>query len=66
MPKRIPTIEVSDEKQVRDYFARLEQDYPQLIETMKVMNVSYQQYLAAMQAMNQRCSISTSSAQLTL
>jgi hypothetical protein len=66
MPKRIPTIEVSDEKQVRDYFARLEQDYPQLIETMKVMNVSYQQYLAAMQAMNQRCYISTSSAQLTL
>jgi len=66
MPEPIPMIDVSNEEQVRDYFARLERDYPQLIEAMKVMNISYPQYLAAMQAMNQRPSISTSSAQLTL
>ncbi len=62
----IPQIDVRNEEQVRDYFARLERDYPQLIEAMKVMNISYPQYLAAMRAMSQQSSISTSSAQLTL
>jgi hypothetical protein len=66
MPDPIPTIDVSNEDQVRDYFARLEREYPELIEAMKVMNISYPQYLAAMRAMTPQSSVSTSSAQLTL
>jgi hypothetical protein len=61
-----PQVDLRNEEQVRVYFARLERDHPQLVEAMKVMNISYQQYLAAMRAMNQQSSISTSSAQLTL
>jgi hypothetical protein len=62
----IPQIDPGNEEQARAYFARLEREYPQLIEAMKVMNISYQQYLAAMRAMNQQSSISTSSTRLTL
>jgi hypothetical protein len=62
----VPRVDLRDEEQVRAYFARVERDYPQLIEAMKVMNISYQEYLAAMRAMSQRSSISTSSAKLTL
>lgn len=65
-PPSIPQIDPGNEDQVRAYFARLEREYPQLIEAMKVMNISYQQYLAAMRAMNQQSSISTSSTRLTL
>lgn len=55
-----------NEEEVRAFFARLEREYPQLIEAMKVMNISYQQYLAALQALNQRTSYSTATARLTL
>ncbi len=62
----VSQIDLRNEKQVRAYFARLERDYPQLIEAMRVMNISYPQYLAALRAINQHCSVSTSSTQLTL
>jgi hypothetical protein len=65
-PPSIPQIDPGNGEQVRAYFARLEREYPQLIEAMKVMNISYQHYLAAMRAMNQQSSISTSSTRLTL
>jgi len=48
------------------FFAWLEREYPQLIEAMKVLNMSYSQYFAALQALNQRSSISTSSTRLNL
>lgn len=61
-----PTLNLNDENEVRAYFTRLEQEYPQLIEAMKVMNISYQQYLAALQALTRRASFSSSSTRLTL
>lgn len=61
-----PIADLRDEDQVRAYFGRLEREYPQLIEAMKVMNISYQQYLAALHALNQRASFSSSSTRLTL
>lgn len=59
-------FDIRNEEQLRAYFARLEKEYPQLIEAMKVMNISYQQYLTALQALNQRSSFSTGSTRLTL
>ena len=59
----MPAItDVRNEEELRAYFARLERDYPELVEAMRVMNISYQQYLAALQALHQQSSISTSSA----
>lgn len=61
-----PVADIHNEEEVRAYFGRLEREYPQLIEAMKVMNISYRQYLAALQALNQRASFSSSSTRLTL
>jgi len=49
-----PDLEIRNEREVRGYFDRLERDYPQLIEAMKVMNISYQQYLAALLALTRQ------------
>ncbi len=59
-------LDTSNEAEVREYFARLEREYPQVIEAMKVMNISYQQYLEAVLALSRQPSLSTSSARLTL
>jgi len=59
-------VDPRNEAEVRAYFERLERDYPQLIEAMRVLNISYKQYLAALQALNQRSSVSTSTARLNL
>ena len=60
------TIDLRNVEQVNEYFNRLEQSYPQLIEAMRVMGISNQQYLLAMQALNQQSSVSTASAQIFL
>ena len=60
-----PVLDIRNEEELRAYFARLEAEYPQLTEAMKVMNMSYRQYLLALQAMSQPSSISTSSARLS-
>lgn len=65
-PPDWPQIDPHDDAEVRAYFARLEREYPQLVEAMKVMNISCQQYWAAMRAMNQQSSISSGSAQSIL
>ena len=63
----IPPIEnFGSEEEVRAYFARLERDYPQVVEAMKALNISYAQYLTAVKAMHQQSSVSTSSTRLTL
>jgi predicted patatin/cPLA2 family phospholipase len=62
----VPSVDVRSEQEVRAYFEQLEREYPQLIEAMRVMNISYQQYLAALRALQQQSSFSTSSTQLTL
>jgi hypothetical protein len=59
-------VDVTNEGQVREYFERLQRDYPQIFEAMQVMNISYRQYLVALQALNQRSSVSTSSTRLSL
>jgi len=64
---RVPfPSDIRNEEELRAYFALLEREYPQLIEAMRVMNMSYQQYLAVFQALNQRSSVSTSSTRLAL
>ena len=57
-------VDPRNEAELRAYFERLERDNPQLIEAMRVLNISYQQYLAALQALNQRSSFSTGSVPL--
>lgn len=59
-------VNPQNEEELRAFFARLEREYPQLIEAMKVLNISYRQYLAALQALNQSSSVSTSSSRLNL
>ena len=64
MDSLAPILDIHNEAEVRAYFTRLEREYPQLIEAMKVMNISYQQYLAALHAMSQRSSFSSSTTRL--
>ena len=59
-------IDLRNVEQVNEYFNRLEQAYPQLIEAMRVMGISNQQYLLAMQSLNQQSSISTASTRVSL
>jgi len=59
-------VDPRNEAELRAYFERLERNYPQLIEAMRVLNISYQSYLAALQALNQRASFSTSCTRLNL
>jgi hypothetical protein len=66
MPEPILMIDVSDEEQVRDYFARLEQEAPGVIEAMNLLNISYQQYLVGLLALNQPVSSSSNTAKLNL
>jgi hypothetical protein len=64
----LPTqfVDVSNEDELRAYFQRLQEAYPQVYEAMQVMNISYRQYLAVLQSLNQRSSISTNSTRLSL
>ena len=59
-------VDVTNEDQVRAYFERLQREYPQVFEAMKIMNISYRQYLAALQTLNQRSSVSTNFTRLSL
>jgi len=61
-----PVVDINNEADVREYFARLEKDYPQLTAAMNVMNISYQQYLQALFGLSRQTSFSTSSARLEL
>lgn len=65
-PTNVPPANVENEEELKAYFARLEREYPQLIEAMKVMNISYRQYIAALQLLQQQPTFSTSSTKLTL
>lgn len=62
MGMTLPTLDIRDEESVRLYFERLESEYPEMIQALRVMNISYQEYLAAILAMNQQSSFSTTSA----
>lgn len=59
-------IDLHDRQQVEEFFARLEQDYPQIIEAMKATGVSYQQYLTAMQSLSPRSSFSSNHSEISL
>jgi hypothetical protein len=64
---QIPSqIDPHNAEEVRRYFTALEREYPQIIEAMRVMNISYPQYLAALQALYQTSSCSTDFTRLTL
>jgi wyosine [tRNA(Phe)-imidazoG37] synthetase (radical SAM superfamily) len=60
-----PVNNLGDETEVRAYFEQLERECPQVVEALRVMNIPYRQYLAALQAMKQPSSVSTSSAKLS-
>ncbi len=66
MDSLTPVVDGHSEEEVRAYFSRLEREYPQLVEALKVMNISYQQYLAALHAMSQRSSFSSNTTRLAL
>jgi hypothetical protein len=66
MSAPLQVVDLSNEDEVRAYFERLQREYPQVFEAMRVMNISYRQYLAALQALNQRSSVSTNSTRLSL
>lgn len=66
LPLPPQVTDVTNEDQVREYFERLKRDYPQVFEAMEVMNISYRQYLVALQALNQRSSVSTNFTRLSL
>jgi hypothetical protein len=58
--------DTGNKEQVEAYFAVIEREYPQLTEAMKVMNISQQQYIVALQALKQPASSSASSTRLSL
>lgn len=64
IPLTPPTIDLRNAEQVKEYFAHLEREHPQIIEAIKVMGISYQQYLTAMQSLTQRSSFSSSSIEM--
>ena len=59
-------VDLHDAQQVKEYFARLERDYPQIIEAMNVMGVSYQQYLVAIRSLSPHFSFSSNHTEITL
>ena len=66
MTQSIPDLDIRDRAQVEEFFARLEQAYPDVAHALKVMNMSQDQYLGILRAMRQPTSVSTSSAQIQL
>jgi len=59
-------VDTDNEEELKAYFAHLEREYPELIEAMKAMNISQQQYVIALQALRKQSSYSSSSASLNL
>ncbi len=59
-------IDARNEAEVRLFFEELERAHPELIAAMRVMNISYYQYLIALQAADQGTTLSSASAPLTL
>jgi hypothetical protein len=59
-------IDLHDAQQVKDYFACLERNYPQVVEAMKVMGISYQQYVTAMRALSPHSSFSSNRTEISL
>lgn len=66
MTTPLPTPDPRNEQQVKEFFARLEALYPDVVRAMKVLNISYRDYLAMLQASKQAPSISTSSTHIEL
>jgi hypothetical protein len=63
-PLPIENVDVRDAEQVTEYFAALERDYPQIVEAIRVMGISYDQYLIALQSMTQQSSFSSSTTRI--
>src|SRR5579863_5947172 len=59
-------IDLHDSEQVKDYFACLERNYPQVLEAMRVMGISYQQYLTAMRSLSPHSSFSSNHTEISL
>ena len=60
-PQAPGNIDLQNPDQVKEYFAALERHYPEIVEAIKVMGISYEQYLITLQSMSQQASYSTSS-----
>jgi hypothetical protein len=56
----------SNERQIREFFARLEQESPGVVKAMKEMNISYQQYLIGLLALSRPVMSSSNSLKFTL
>ena len=63
----LPQItDIRDERQLSAYFTKLAEEFPEIVEALRVMNISYRDYLAALQALNRQSSVTTSSTKLRL
>lgn len=57
---------IRSEQEIRQLFSRMEQEYPELVQAMQVLNVSYNQYLAMLEAATQPTTVTGNSATLAL
>lgn len=55
----IGAVDLRNCEEVEDYFARLSEQYPELVEAINVMEIPYQQYLATLRMMSQQLTVST-------
>jgi hypothetical protein len=66
MTMPLPTPDPKNDQEVREFFAKLEALYPEVIQAMKTLNLCYSEYLAILQASRQTPSLSTSSTHIEI
>ena len=54
------------EQAINELFARMETEYPEIVSAMRVLNVSYGQYIAMLEAATQPTTVTSNSAPLAL
>lgn len=62
----LSNVDLCNPAEVEQYFARLERQYPELVNAIKVIGIPYQQYLMTMRFLNQQPSVSSTSVPLSL
>lgn len=61
-----PITDIRDEQQVAKYLLELDQEHPGIIQTLREMNTSYQQYIIALSMIKSPYFFSSDSVTLTL
>lgn len=63
-PVLLGNVDVRNAEQVSAYFTTLERNYPEIVEAIRIMGISYEQYLIALQSMTQQSSFSSSTTRI--